>query len=85
MKTGIIVYVTGDDSGIDEAEQSQLIKDMMKADKVEIISRQFGHNDITDAWWSLTVKGMQRIVCVLAQCSGMGNLQLSGRQLRLFG
>ena len=85
MRTGVIVYVTGDDSGIDEAEQSQLIKDMMKADKVEIISRQYGHNDITDAWWSLTVKGMQRIVCVLAQCSGMGKIQFTGRQLRLCG
>ena len=85
MKTGIIVYVTGDDSAIDAAEQSQLIKDMMKADQVEIISRQYGHNDITDAWWSLTVKGMHRIVCVLGQCSGMGNIQFSKRQLRLCG
>jgi len=85
MKTGIIVYVTGDDSAIDTGKQSELIKDMMKADKVEIISRQYGHNDITDAWWSLTAKGMQRIVCVLAQCSGLGNLKLSGRQLQLCG
>lgn len=85
MKTGVIIYVTGDDSAIDTAKQSQLIKELMKADRVEIISRQFGHNDISDAWWSLTVKGMHRIVCVAAQCSGLGNLKLSGRQLQLCG
>ena len=85
MKTGIIVYVTGDDSAIDTAEQSILIKDAMKAEQVEIISRQHGHNDIADAWWSLTVRGMHRIVCILAQCSEAGNIQISERQLMLCG
>lgn len=85
MKTGIIVYVTGDDSKLDAAQQSELIKDRTNANRIELISKSFGHNDIADAWWSLTAKGMHRIICLMAEYSGTGNIALTGKELRLCG
>ena len=85
MKTGIIVYVTGDDTSMDPVTHKRRIKDFMSADLVEIISMHHGHHDICDAWCDLTVKGMQRIICVIAEISGINSLRLTGRQLRLCG
>jgi hypothetical protein len=85
MKTGIIVYVTGDDTQMDAARQAQLVRESMDASRVEIISKNHGHNDVSDAWWSLMAKGMHRIICMTASCSGTGGLKFTDRQLRLCG
>jgi hypothetical protein len=85
MKTGIIVYVTGDDTQMDAARQAQLVKESLNASRVEIVSKNYGHNDISDAWWSLKAKGMHRIICLLASYSIEENLLLKGRQFRLCG
>jgi hypothetical protein len=85
MKTGIIVYVTGDDARMDADRQARLVKERMNASRVEIVSKNHGHNDVSDAWWSLTAKGMHRIICLMASCSGADNLLLQGRQIRLCG
>ena len=85
MKTGIIVYVIGDDSAMDVGRQAALIKDKTRASRVELISAHHGHQDISDAWWSLTAAGMHRIVCMMAEYAGAGNLRLTGKQLQLCG
>jgi hypothetical protein len=85
MKTGIIVYVTGDDSKMNEAEQKKIIKDQMKADRVESISAQHGQYDINDAWRTLAARGVHRVLCVLAECTGMGNIKILNQQLQLCG
>jgi hypothetical protein len=85
MKTGIIVYVTGDDSKMDPAQQTAVLKRITSASRVELISKNFGHKDIADAWWSLTAKGMHRIICMAAEYSGAGGISLTGRELRLCG
>jgi len=85
MKTGIIVYVTGDDTSMNHDDQAHMIKNVMKADQVEMISRHYGYYDINEAWWALTAKGVHRVICVLAKCSGIGNLQLTGQTLQLCG
>ena len=84
MKTGTIIYVVGEEMvGFD---MLKAIKDLqIKADRVEIISSRSGHFDVMDAWWSLTAKGMQRIVCVLAEIVNDTGLKLTGREMQLCG
>jgi hypothetical protein len=38
-----------------------------------------------DAWWLLTVKGMKRIICMIAEVINRSELKLTGRELRLCG
>ncbi|MCU0599009.1 MAG: hypothetical protein MUE70_07105 [Desulfobacterales bacterium] len=85
MKTGIIVYITGDDAHMDAESQARFVRETMNASRVEIVSRQHGHYDISDAWWSMTAKGMHRIICLIAEYSGAGVLRFTDRQIRLCG
>ncbi len=85
MKTGAIVYVTGaDDQGdfdVDEAVRKLTIK----ANRVEVVLSGSSHFDIMDAWWLLTTKGMQEIICLLAIVKDQSEVVLTGRELRLCG
>ncbi len=84
MKTGVIVYVTGNESPAADTEAA--VKNLnIDADRLEIVSDKSGHFDIADAWWTLTVKGMQRIFCMIAEYSTPKELKLTGRSLRLCG
>lgn len=84
MKKGAIIYITGERQTYADLSIKKAVADLnLKADKIEIISNEMGHFDISDAWWQLTVKGMQQIVCMAANFSKAGTLQLTGRELRL--
>ena len=86
MKTGAILYIVGDEpDGFNATSEDAANRLNIKADMVEIVSSRSGHFDISDAWWFLTVRGMQHIVCKVAAFSQMGDLQLTGRELRLCG
>lgn len=85
MKTGLILYVLGDDRAFDMKDLLRIGSQKVSADRVEIVSRHAGHFDISDAWWALTTKGMQRIVCNIAEIDSKGALSLSGRDMRLCG
>jgi len=41
------------------------------------------HFDIMDAWWSLTAKGMKRIVCMIAEINNGSDIRLTGREIQL--
>ncbi len=84
MKTGIIVYITGESVGERDltAEAARLFAD---ADRVEIVARDQGQLDISDAWYQLMIHGMQRVLCQVASFSEAGALTLTGRELRLCG
>ena len=85
MKTGVIVYITGGGPQDDALDINRAVKSLnIDADRVEHVSRNSGHFDVPDAWWSLTVKGMQRIVCMMGEITP-GGLKLTGRELRLQG
>ena len=85
MKTGIIVYVVGE-SQSDYFDVKEVKKSLpVKADRVEIISDRSGHFDIMDAWWLLTTKEMNRVICVAAEATGHSKLKLTGQELRLCG
>ncbi len=86
MKTGVIVYVAGRDRSGSEIDCEVAVKDLeIEADMVEIISPTSGHFDVQDAWRDLTVKGMRRIYCVIAEYTKSGGLKLQDRKLRLCG
>ncbi len=84
MKTGLIVYIVGNDA---EKDLDNAIPDQMSdlADRVEIVSENSGHFDIHDAWWALTARGMHRIVCRIAELTDSGAVRLTARELRLCG
>ena len=87
MKTGAIIYVAGegDCTGIPKDPGTFLIKFGLKADRWEIITHDTGHADIHDAWWSLLTQGMQQVICMLAKVDQNGEVQPTGRQMRLCG
>jgi len=87
MKTGAIIYVIGkgDCTGVTEEKVTFLNRYGVKADRLEIITRDTGHADIHDAWWRLMAQGMQEVLCMMARVDNNGELQLTGRQMRLCG
>lgn len=86
MKTGIIIYLVGKqslDDSIDFEEAGKKLK--LKADGVEVVSSIGGDHDVMDAWWLLTAKGMNRIICMIAEVSDRSEFRLTGQELRLCG
>ena len=87
MKTGVIIYVTGerDCVRIPEDKVNLLNSQGLRADRWEIITRDTGHADIHYAWWRLIACGMQQVLCMMAEVDNNGEMQLTGRQMRLCG
>ena len=86
MKTGIIVYLRGEREKLNEIEPEELIKDLkIEADKIELVESGSSNFDVMDAWWKLTAKGMNRIICLMAELTKNSSIRLTGHELRLFG
>ncbi len=84
MKTGAIVYVVGKENLSKDFDMAVALKNLeIDADRVELVSPRSGHFDIMDAWWSLTAKGMKRIVCMIAEIVNGSDLRLTGREIQL--
>jgi len=86
MKSGVIIYVTGnapqDWTENDEADVRNL---EAQADLIEIITTQTGHFDVLDAWRDLLSKGMSRVTFKMAVFGESGEIEFTGRELRLCG
>ncbi len=86
MKTGVILYVVGENLIRETTDiGTEIRKIEPKTDRVEVVAKNDGHFDIADAWWALTVKGMQRIICMVGEINAAGGLQMKNRSLRLCG
>ncbi|MFW6147592.1 MAG: hypothetical protein ACOC6B_04285 [Thermodesulfobacteriota bacterium] len=86
MKTGVIVYVTGNRELDDQIDFEQAAQGLnLEADRVEVVLSLDGDYDVMDAWWSLTAKGMTLIVCKMAEVANRSRLELTGRELKLCG
>ena len=86
MRTGVIVYVVGEYPIKEKADIRTAVRKLRpETDRVEVVSKDAGHFDVADAWWFLTVKGMQRIFCMIGEINASGGLQLKERGLRLCG
>jgi hypothetical protein len=86
MKKGIILYIAGDEPEEQNLDTRHMIARLnLAADRIEIVSRRTGHFEISDAWWRLITKGMHQVWCVMAEFAPSGELNLTGRSLRLCG
>jgi len=86
MKSGVIIYVAGNAPRDWTEENETGIRDLeSQADLIEIITTQTGHIDIPDAWRALLLKGMSRILCKMAIFNASGDIEFTGRELRLCG
>ena len=86
MTSGLIIYVVGKEPPDWDADaDTMIIKQDTQADWVEIITSETGHFDVLDAWWSLLIKGMKKITCIIGEFSPAGRITLTTRELRLCG
>jgi len=86
MKSGVIIYVAGSaPQGWTEDDETRIRGRESQADLIEIITTQTGHMDIPDAWWALLSKGMSRIICKMAIFGESGDIEFTGKELRLYG
>ncbi|MCG6974044.1 MAG: hypothetical protein LJE66_12935 [Desulfobacterales bacterium] len=84
MKTGLIVYVVGTEpADWNAASEMKTIRQICQADLVEIITAQWGHFDVLDAWWSLLTRGMKQVICMIGEFAPNGRLTLQERKLCL--
>jgi hypothetical protein len=86
MKSGVIVYVAGTAPKDWTQEQEMGIRAVQtQADSIEIITTRTGHLDISDAWRAMLSKGMSKITCKMAVFGESGEIEFTGKELRLCG
>ena len=86
MKTGTIIYIIDGGKIEENFDAEQAIKKLsLRSDRVEVVSSKIGHFDVMDAWWLLLAKGMQHIICIIAEVVNNSELKLTDRELRLSG
>ena len=86
MKTGLILYVVGDEPAVfDTAFEAEHARQVLGVDQVEIVAKTSGHFDLHDAWWRLTARGMNQVRCLTAEFRKDAGLMPLARELRLCG
>ncbi len=86
MKTGIIVYVLGNQEPGKDFDEKKAVKNLgITADRIELVFSGEEHYDVMDAWWLLTRKGMHRIVCKFGEIMDSSGIKLTGREFQLCG
>lgn len=86
MKTGVILYITGEEPEAFAIRDLPFDQDVeIRADRLEVISGKTGHYDIHNAWWSLQAKGVHRVICRMAEFTPAGKVRLTGKEMRLCG
>ena len=86
MKTEVILYVVGWVNLDDVPEMEDVVKKLgIEEDRIETVFSGSTHFGVMDAWWSLTAKGMKRIICRIAEIVNGSELRLKDRELRLYG
>ena len=86
MKSGVIIYVAGNaPEGWSEGDETHIRSTESQADLIEIITTKTGHFDVLDAWRALLSKGMSLVTCKMAVFSESGDIEFTGRELRLCG
>jgi len=83
MKTGIIVYVPGNQRYKDFDEKSAVKNLKLDADRVDLVISDEKNYDIMYAWWSMIVKGMRRVICITGEFITQSEIKLTGRQMQL--
>lgn len=83
MKTGIIVYVSGEYKPTENIHLEDLQSKIdQKADKLNLVASM---EELHQNWLEFTRQGMKRIVCLIAEAEDEFHLRLTGQELRLCG
>jgi len=86
MKTGVIVYVIGEQARDDAFDPHQAARDIgVAADRVTFVFSGEGEESLVHAWMEMTVKGMARILCMAGELIHPSQVRLTGRQFQLGG
>jgi len=86
MKSGVIIYVAGSaPQDWTEDDETRIRSSESHADLIEIITTRTGHIDVLDAWRALLSKGMAHIICKMAVFRESGEIEYTGKELRLCG
>jgi len=86
MKSGVVIYVAGNaPENWTEDDEAQIRILEPEANLVEIITTKTGHFDVLDAWRDLLSRGMSLITCKMAVFSESGEIEFTGKNLRLCG
>ena len=86
MKTGVIVYVLGNDTHYDEFDEKQAISGLsLGADRVSFVFSGDNEDDFAYLWWEMVSKGMSHIMCMIGELTSPSTIRLTGRQLQLAG
>ncbi len=86
MKTGTIVYISGKEPEHFNPDPRVLAENLgLNSDQTLIVSEKSGCYDLHEAWFSLAVKGMHKIVCYFACFNTRQEIYLTERSLRFCG
>ncbi len=86
MKSGVIIYVAGSaPEDWSEDDEVHIRSSESNANLIEIITTNTGHFDVLDAWRDLLSKGMSLVTCKMAVFSKSGEIEFTGKKLRLCG
>jgi len=86
LKTGAILYLTGNLSLGGDIEARKIAEDLgINVDRVEIVSDSVGYEDVVDAWWMLLTRGMKRVICFMVSTMDGQRFKLVSQPLRLCG
>ena len=86
MKTGIIVYVLGNQLRTDQFDEKQALLGLdIDADRVSFVFSENTEDDIAYSWWEMVRTGMSRILCMTGELTLPSTIRLTGWQLQLSG
>ena len=86
MKTGVIVYVVGNQSPGEEFDEKLAALNLnVNADRVSFVFSEGYLDDLSYSWWEMVRKGMSRILCMVENLTAPSTIQLTGRELQLGG
>ncbi|MGE0085877.1 MAG: hypothetical protein AB7S75_15825 [Desulfococcaceae bacterium] len=83
MKTGVIVYVVGNEAETHFDEKQAAGNLGVTADRVEFVFSGQSEEDLAYSWWSMTRKGMSRIICMAGEMIAPSNIRLFGHEMQL--
>jgi len=86
MKKGLIVYLVDSDNLPEAFDGDNALSHLpLSCDHSVLAASTEGFYDIPEAWHLMLTRGMQYISCVKGRISEVGEIELYGEPLRLYG
>jgi hypothetical protein len=86
MRKGLIVYLVDSDNLPEAFDGDKALSHLsLSCDHSVLAASTEGFYDIPEAWHLMLTRGMQYISCVKGRISEVGEIELYGEPLRLYG